>query len=98
AGSYVFETIKPGPVPFQAQRSQAPHINVFVLARGLLDQLATRLYFEDEPANGADPVLGLVPDDRRATLLARRVTREGPVVYRFDIVLQGEHETVFFDL
>lgn len=97
AGYYRFETIKPGPVPFQAQRAQAPHINVFVLARGLLDQLATRLYFEDEPANGTDPVLAQVPGDRRAALLARRVRNGEPAVYRFDIVLQGDDETVFFD-
>jgi len=97
AGFFRFETIKPGPVPFEAQTVQAPHVNVFVLARGLLDQLVTRLYFEDEAANAADPVLRRVPDDRRATLLGRRASADGWTVYRFDIILQGEGETVFFD-
>ncbi len=97
AGSYWFETIKPGPVPFQGETLQAPHINVAVFARGLLDSLMTRLYFEDETANHADPVLRRVPEHRRATLLARRLPVEGKAVYRFDIVLQGDDETVFFE-
>jgi len=98
AGYYWFETVKPGPVIFQGEVLQAPHINVAVLSRGLLDSLSTRLYFEDEEANRADPVLQRVPEDRRATLLARRLQLEGPAVYRFDIILQGENETVFFDM
>jgi protocatechuate 3,4-dioxygenase alpha subunit len=100
-GRYWFETVKPGPVPFDAARAQAPHVNVTVFARGLLDHLATRLYFAGDPANDADPILQRVPEDRQATLLAQRATAEGPAVYRFDIVLQGEGEraegeTVFF--
>jgi protocatechuate 3,4-dioxygenase alpha subunit len=99
-GSYWFETVKPGPVPFDAerQRLQAPHICVTVFARGLLNHLVTRLYFEDEPTNARDPVLQRVPDHRRATLLARREPGSARVVYRFDIVLQGAGETAFFNL
>jgi protocatechuate 3,4-dioxygenase, alpha subunit len=96
AGCYAFETIKPGRVPFDDQRLQAPHICVAVFARGLLNHLLTRLYFADEPANADDPVLQLVPADRRATLLAHRTA--GAVVYQFKIVLQGVGETVFFNL
>src|SRR5215212_363688 len=89
AGGYCFETIKPGRVPFDDQRLQAPHICVAVFARGLLNHLLTRLYFADEPANADDPVLRLVPTDRQATLLARRAAAGGAVVYHFEIVLQG---------
>ena len=97
AGGYWFETIKPGPVAWGTGGYQAPHINVHVFARGLLDHLRTRLYFEDEAANEQDPLLGIVGADRAPTLLGRRSVREGEVAYRFDIVLQGERETVFFD-
>jgi protocatechuate 3,4-dioxygenase alpha subunit len=98
AGRFWFETVKPGRVPLQGAALQAPHICVAVFARGLLDHLATRLYFEDERANDDDPVLRRVPEDRRATLLARRLPVDGKVVYRFDVVLQGDGETVFFEL
>jgi protocatechuate 3,4-dioxygenase, alpha subunit len=97
-GSYWFETVKPGRVPFDGQRLQAPHICVTVFARGLLNHLVTRLYFEDEPANATDPLLQYVPDERRATLLARRASAGAAVVYRFDIILQGAGETAFFNL
>ena len=101
-GSYWFETIKPGPVPFDVERMQAPHIVVTVFSRGLLNHVVTRLYFEDEPANADDPVLQHVPGERQSTLMARRVThRESGapmVIYRFDIILQGAHETAFFNL
>lgn len=97
-GSYWFETVKPGPVPFDGERLQAPHICVTVFARGLLNHVVTRLYFEDEPTNTGDPVLQSVPDDRRATLVARRAPGNTAVVYRFDIVLQGAGETAFFNL
>ena len=97
-GSYWFETIKPGPVPFDEKRLQAPHICVTVFARGLLNHLVTRLYFEDEPTNTGDPLLQCVPGDRQATLLARREPGDTLVVYRFDIVLQGAEETAFFNL
>jgi protocatechuate 3,4-dioxygenase, alpha subunit len=96
-GRYSFETIKPGPVPWDSGRLQAPHLNVHVFARGLLDRLATRIYFEGEPANEDDPLLQRVPAERRAALIARRSAGEGLPVYRFDIVLRGEGETVFFD-
>lgn len=97
AGSFWFETVKPGPVPFRGETFQAPHVNIAVFARGMLDHLFTRLYFEGEAANHADPVLRRVPEERRTTLLARRNAVEGKTVYRFDIVLQGENETVFFE-
>ena len=97
-GDYWFETIKPGRVPFDQERLQAPHICVTVFSRGLLNHLATRLYFEDEQSNAEDPILMCVPDERRSTLLARRENREGVVVYRFDIIMQGEGETAFFNL
>lgn len=92
---YVFETIKPGPVG----PGQAPHASLIVFARGLLSHAYTRVYFADEAeANAADPVLASVPAARRDTLIAAREERDGQVVYRFDIVLQGERETVFFDV
>jgi protocatechuate 3,4-dioxygenase alpha subunit len=94
-GWFIFETIKPGPVPGPGGRAQAPHVLVGVLARGLLTRLVTRAYFDDEETNAADPVLARVPAERRGTLIARSA---GPGRYRFDIVLQGENETVFFDL
>jgi protocatechuate 3,4-dioxygenase alpha subunit len=74
---------------------QAPHIDVTVLARGMLNRVVTRIYFADEAdANAADPVLATVPAQRRDTLLAQ--PSDGG--YRFDIHLQGPHETVFFDI
>lgn len=90
-----FETVKPGaPAP-----GQAPHINLVVFMRGLLSHLYTRIYFSEEAeANGADPVLAAVPEDRRDTLIARREEGAGGRVYRFDLHLQGTRETVFFDL
>lgn len=97
-GMYWFETIKPGPVPFDSQRMQAPHISVTVFSRGLLNHLVTRLYFADEPANATDPVLQYVPEDRRATLLAVGEPENEMVLYRFNIILQGAGETVFFNL
>jgi protocatechuate 3,4-dioxygenase, alpha subunit len=97
-GIYWFETVKPGPVPFDGERLQAPHICVTVFSRGLLNHVVTRLYFEDEPANSSDPVLQFVPFERRATLLARREPAGAVVIYRFDIVLQGTNETAFFNL
>jgi protocatechuate 3,4-dioxygenase, alpha subunit len=98
AGAYWFETIKPGRVPFDGERLQAPHICVAVFARGLVNHLRTRLYFADEPANADDPILQHVPAARQATLLAQRANVNGAVaVYRFDILLQGAGETVFFN-
>lgn len=96
-GAYWFETIKPGAVPYDHQRLQAPHIAVLVLARGLLNHLFTRIYFADDPATAADPLLQHVPEARRSTLTAQPETSGGTTVYRFDIVLQGANETVFFN-
>ncbi|HLH61099.1 MAG TPA: protocatechuate 3,4-dioxygenase subunit alpha [Ktedonobacteraceae bacterium] len=97
-GFYWFETIKPGAVPFDAERWQAPHVCITVFARGLLNHLVTRLYFADEPTNASDPILLCVPENRRSTLLASRHQERTGVVYRFDIILQGEYETVFFNV
>ncbi len=97
-GQYWFETIKPGRVPFDSTRMQAPHICVTVFARGLLNHLVTRLYFDDEPANADDPILLRVPQDRRAALLALREPDSATPTYHFDIILQGKNETVFFNL
>ncbi|MDQ3518289.1 MAG: protocatechuate 3,4-dioxygenase subunit alpha [Gemmatimonadota bacterium] len=102
AGRFSFTTIKPGPVPSAADQTQAPHIVAAIFARGLLNHLLTRIYFEDDPAITADPVLLLVPPERRATLLARRdlghPEPRGEVTYHFEIVLQGDGETVFFNI
>ena len=92
-GFYRFRTIRPGRVPGPGNTLQAPHIAIGVFGRGLLKRLVTRLYFDDAPENAEDPILALVPEDRRGTLLARR--EDG--AWRFDIVLQGDGETVFFD-
>ena len=92
-GCCTFETIKPGSVA----KGSAPHINVIVLARGLLKQLYTRIYFADDPANANDPVLALVPEDRRSTLLAKPIQGRDNA-WSIEIRLQGEAETVFFDL
>lgn len=97
-GRYWFETVKPGPVPFQSDQMQAPHLSVTIHARGMLNHAQTRLYFEDEPANQSDPILALVPAERRSTLIARRDEADGAVVYYLDIVLQGRGETVFFNI
>ncbi|HYU19607.1 MAG TPA: protocatechuate 3,4-dioxygenase subunit alpha, partial [Chloroflexota bacterium] len=86
------------PVPFDAQSMQAPHVVVTVFARGLLNHVVTRLYFEDEATNETDPILRRVPKERRDTLLAKRWPSDRKVAYQFDIVLQGKRETVFFDL
>jgi protocatechuate 3,4-dioxygenase alpha subunit len=96
-GSCVFETIRPGRVPGGNNSMQAPHLNIAVFARGLLKRAATRLYFSDDPANDEDPVLALVLKERRGTLLAHP-DAENPGVWRFDIYLSGERETVFFDI
>ena len=93
-GRFRFYTIKPGPVPGPGNLLQAPHINVSIFARGLLKRLITRIYFPGEPLNATDAVLKTVAPERRATLVAR-IEND---VLRFDIVLHGENETVFFDL
>lgn len=93
-GGYSLLTVKPGPLPVTGGGLEAPHLNVSVFSRGMLVRLVTRIYFPDEEANTADPVLTSIDPARRATLIAE----SAPHGYRFDIHLQGEHETVFFDL
>lgn len=100
SGLVRFETIKPGAVMGRSGRPMAPHINLWIVARGINLGLHTRLYFSDEAeANARDPVLLLIdPPQRRQTLIAQREQRGAEVVYRFDVHLQGEAETVFFDI
>lgn len=99
AGEWTLSTIKPGVVNNAAEVPMAPHINVSLFARGINIHLQTRLYFADEAeANGKDPVLNLIEQpQRRETLLAQRCEVDGKPAYRFDMRIQGEGETVFFD-
>jgi len=96
-GWCTFETIKPGCVPGSGKTVQAPHLNVSILGRGILKRLSTRAYFAGEPANAADPVLALVPENRRATLMAQPDPARTSH-WIFDVRLRGEGETVFFDV
>ncbi len=95
AGRFRFTTLKPGPVPGPGNTLQAPHITLAIFARGLINHVTTRVYFSGEPHNDADPILALVPDARRATMLARETA---PGLWTLDIRLQGEGETVFLDI
>jgi protocatechuate 3,4-dioxygenase alpha subunit len=101
-GRYRLATCRPGPVSATSGPAEAPHIDISIFARGLLQRLVTRAYFEDEPSNEEDPVLRSLAPDLRARLLARRSSRLAQVetstlpVYHFDIYLQGDQETVFF--
>ncbi len=98
-GAYRFTTVRPGPVPGRGNTLQAPHIAVSIFARGLLRRLVTRIYFADAGgANETDPVLGGIEDPaaRQSLLAAPKGRMNGAMVYRFDIVLQGEGETAFF--
>lgn len=99
-GFWSFDTIKPGAVPGRKGSQQAPHIALVIFARGINLGLHTRVYFEDEAeANAKDPILnGIEWVPRRQTLIAKREERDGQIVYRFDIRIQGENETVFFDI
>jgi protocatechuate 3,4-dioxygenase alpha subunit len=95
-GEFRFVTLKPGPVPGRGNAMQAPHIQVAIFARGLMQHVVTRAYFEGEALNATDPVLTLVEDPaRRATLVAKPA---GADEWRLDIRLQGEGETVFLDV
>jgi protocatechuate 3,4-dioxygenase, alpha subunit len=96
-GSCEFETIKPGRVPGPNGVLQAPHLNLAVFARGMLKQFYTRIYFAGDPANAEDRVLGLVPEERRETLMAQRDSAKVGV-WHFEVRMQGEGETVFFDV
>jgi protocatechuate 3,4-dioxygenase alpha subunit len=107
-GSYRFLTIMPGRVAGPRGALQAPHIALGILGRGLIKRLVTRIYFENEAGNDGDPILSLVPAARRATLIARRPAAAAAstaatggaasaTLYRLDLHLQGERETVFFE-
>ncbi len=99
-GQWGFDTVKPGLVPGRNGAVQAPHLNLWIVARGINIGLNTRVYFDDEAdANAADPVLNMIEwHNRRPTLIAKRSVQNGKPTYRFDIRLQGEGETVFFDI
>lgn len=97
-GLFVFDTIRPGAVPGPGGKMQAPHVVFGIYSRGMIRQVYTRMYFPDEAANAADPVLTIVPTERRATLMAQKQNRGGQVIYRFDVYMQGPDETVFFDI
>jgi protocatechuate 3,4-dioxygenase alpha subunit len=100
-GLYQIRTIKPGRVAGRrGRKGMAPHINFWIASRGINIGLATRMYFGDEEAaNAEDPVLNIVEQpERRRTLIAQRSERDGAAVYTFDIHLQGDSETVFFDV
>jgi protocatechuate 3,4-dioxygenase alpha subunit len=102
-GQYRLVTVKPAALPGPPGQLQAPHIDVSIFARGLLQRLVTRIYFADEDANAADPLLAsLESPDLRNRLVAQRSdaqgpgSSDGPPTYRFDVHLQGDRETVFF--
>ena len=95
-GRFGFRTVKPGPVPSSTETPQAPHINVSIFMRGLLDRLVTRIYFIDEDSNRTDEILNLIDPARRPTLLARPIPGESDA-YFWNIVLQGPDETVFLN-
>jgi protocatechuate 3,4-dioxygenase alpha subunit len=98
-GSYHIVTLKPGPLPCPGGGTEAPHLDVTVLARGLLDRVVTRIYFPGEAeANAADPVLSAIGDPARAATLVARADPAAPGRLEFDIRLQGDGETVFFDV
>ncbi len=97
-GQYRFETVKPGLVPDAEGAFQAPHISLIIQGRGMLNPVFTRIYFSDEDeANRDDLTLRAVPLERRSTLVAELIDEGDPKVYRFDVLFQGEDETVFFD-
>jgi protocatechuate 3,4-dioxygenase alpha subunit len=98
AGVFAFDTIKPGQVEGPGGKPQAPHIVVCIFSRGMIRQVYTRLYFDDEAANDADPILNMVPQERRGTLIAHKQPGSEPPLYRFSVHMQGDNETVFFDI
>jgi protocatechuate 3,4-dioxygenase, alpha subunit len=97
AGQFHFRTIKPGAVQISSLARQAPHILVSVFMRGLLYRLITRIYFSDEAGNASDPVLCSIEPARRDSLIAK-ADRSQPHLYEWNVFLQGDNETVFFDL
>jgi protocatechuate 3,4-dioxygenase alpha subunit len=96
-GRFRFTTIKPGPVPGYRRAQQAPHLLVGLMMRGLLRRAVTRIYFPGEPLNEQDEILALVPAERRRTLFLRP-SPDTPGVYHWDIHMQGNDETVFFEI
>lgn len=96
-GAYTLNSVRPNGVPAGESLTQAPHLSLAIFARGLLNHLFTRVYFADDAVNADDPVFQRVPADRRHTLIAIRDADQSEPVFRFDIVLQGNGETVFFD-
>lgn len=96
-GRFRFHTVLPGRVPGPGNSLQAPHIAVGLFGRGLLNRLVTRIYFADAPGNDEDPILALVPEARRHTVIARRLPGSAQI-YQFDLNLGGADETVFFDI
>jgi protocatechuate 3,4-dioxygenase, alpha subunit len=96
SGAFVFDTVKPGRVPGPNGALQAPHILVAIHMRGILQHVFTRIYFSDEASNADDPILKLVPAGRRQTLVATRDPAKA--LYRIDFRIQGDRETVFFDI
>lgn len=94
-GQFRFVGVKPGSVKNAEGREQSPHLLVSIFMRGLLARLVTRIYFPDEPRNADDTVLGLVPAERRGTLIAKSLGREDGL-FEWNVVLQGANETVFF--
>ncbi|WP_314403409.1 protocatechuate 3,4-dioxygenase subunit alpha [Stenotrophomonas rhizophila] len=93
-GRFAFTTVRPGSVAGPKGQPQAPHLMVLVFMRGLLRAASARVYFSDAPGNADDPILALVPAERRATLIAQA---QGNGLYHWDVRMQGELETVFFD-
>jgi protocatechuate 3,4-dioxygenase alpha subunit len=97
-GRFRFTTIRPGPVPGRGNALQAPHIGVALFARGLLKQLFTRIYFTGDPLNETDPVLLSIDDPARRKTLIATPNGSDAGTWHLDIVMQGENETVFFDI
>ncbi|CAN5661520.1 protocatechuate 3,4-dioxygenase subunit alpha [soil metagenome] len=97
-GQFSFRTVKPGRVPFDSRRLQAPHINVRIFSRGMLTHAYTRFYFSDEEeANSDDIILNFIEPERRPTVMLQRQDGSDPPIYILDVRLQGRDETVFFD-
>ena len=94
-GRFRFITLKPGPVPGRGNTLQAPHVQIAIFARGLLSHVTTRMYFQGETLNDSDPLLNLVPAERRSTLIGEAVA---PGIWQLDIRLRGGAETVFLDI
>jgi protocatechuate 3,4-dioxygenase alpha subunit len=94
-GKFRFTTIKPGSVPGPENKMQAPHLEISIFMRGLLKQLVSRIYFPGDSAIASDPILNLVNPARRETLIARAESNNS---FRWDVILQGKDETVFFEI